>query len=213
MSTWRERSDFAPGSEADLWPRSPTRTAPGLCQTHLVIDLPSTMTLLGPPAYDRGSGVPAASGSTASSTTSQTAPRPGSCSRSVSAGRRPVDHGRRVLRPRKQPCRQRSNAVTPGRRHLDPTPPPRAHHRPARPDHSTGTAKANCLLGHGLRGRPARPVRQRQLNGGLGNDKLYGGPGTTPSSAAADRTSSMADPEPTRSTPRRPTRHHPLRPR
>ena len=28
----------------------------GSLQTHLVIDLPSTMTLLGPPAYERGSG-------------------------------------------------------------------------------------------------------------------------------------------------------------
>ena len=49
-------SVFAPGAEADLVATVTNRGGAGSLQTHLLIDLPSTMTLLGPPAYDRGSG-------------------------------------------------------------------------------------------------------------------------------------------------------------
>ena len=45
-----------PGSEADLVATVANTGGAGALQTHLLIDLPSTMTLLGPPAYERGSG-------------------------------------------------------------------------------------------------------------------------------------------------------------
>jgi len=49
-------SVFAPGGEADLVATVANVGGAGSLQTHLVIDLPATMTLLGPPAFDRGSG-------------------------------------------------------------------------------------------------------------------------------------------------------------
>ena len=47
---------FAPGGEADVVATVANKGGAGSLQTHLIIDLPSTLTLLGPPAYDRGSG-------------------------------------------------------------------------------------------------------------------------------------------------------------
>jgi subtilisin family serine protease len=49
-------SVFAPGSEADLVATVTNKGGAGSLQTHLLIELPATMTLLGPPSYDRGSG-------------------------------------------------------------------------------------------------------------------------------------------------------------
>jgi hypothetical protein len=47
---------FAPGGEADVVVTVANKGGAGSLDTHLVINLPATMTLLGPPAYERGSG-------------------------------------------------------------------------------------------------------------------------------------------------------------
>ncbi len=49
-------SAFAPGGEANVVATVTNKGGAGSLQTHLVIVLPATMTLLGPPAFDRGSG-------------------------------------------------------------------------------------------------------------------------------------------------------------
>jgi Ca2+-binding RTX toxin-like protein len=50
------KTTLAPGDESDLVATVTNSGGAGSLQTHLVITLPATMTLLGPPAYDRGSG-------------------------------------------------------------------------------------------------------------------------------------------------------------
>jgi len=47
---------LVPGGEADVVVTVTNMGGAGSLDTHLVIDLPATMTLLGPPAYERGSG-------------------------------------------------------------------------------------------------------------------------------------------------------------
>ena len=47
---------FQSGAEADLVATVSNKGGAGSLQTHLMIQLPSTLTLLGPPAYERGSG-------------------------------------------------------------------------------------------------------------------------------------------------------------
>ena len=49
-------SVFVSGGEADLVATVANVGGAGSLQTHVVIDLPSSMTLLGPPVFDRGSG-------------------------------------------------------------------------------------------------------------------------------------------------------------
>jgi hypothetical protein len=56
VSLSASKSTLAPGEESDLVATVTNGGGAGSLQTHLVITLPNTMTLLGPPAYDRGSG-------------------------------------------------------------------------------------------------------------------------------------------------------------
>jgi hypothetical protein len=56
VSLSASKSTLAPGEESDLVATVTNGGGAGALQTHLVITLPGTMTLLGPPAYDRGSG-------------------------------------------------------------------------------------------------------------------------------------------------------------
>ena len=143
-------SVFAAGSEADLVATVANTGGAGALQTHLLIDLPSTMTLLGPPAYERGSGC---TGSQKVDCFLDYIPNGASTkvvfAVRVSGSRRPVDHRHRVLRPRQQPGRQRRHAGASDRRHPDPTPPPPPVRTPAvqKGLTKTGTAKANLLLG------------------------------------------------------------------
>jgi glucose/arabinose dehydrogenase len=56
VSLSASKSTLAAGDESDLVATVTNSGGAGSLQTHLVITLPATMTLLGPPAYDRGSG-------------------------------------------------------------------------------------------------------------------------------------------------------------
>src|SRR5439155_20786500 len=56
VSLTASKTTIQPDEESDLTATVANIGGAGALQTHLLIALPATMTLLGPPAYDRGSG-------------------------------------------------------------------------------------------------------------------------------------------------------------
>ena len=192
-------STFASGAEADLVATVANTGGAGSLQTHLVIDLPSTMTLLGPPAYERGSGC----------TGSQKVDCfldyiPNGASTKVVFAVRVSGSGAQSITATASSDRENNpadNAVTLALQiAATPLPPVRT---PAVQKGLTkaGTAKANKMLGTAFADILRGLAGNDNLNGKAGPDKLYGGPGNDTITGGPGKTSSRAGPVTTPSTP------------
>ena len=173
-------SVFAAGSEADLVATVANTGGAGALQTHLLIDLPSTMTLLGPPAYERGSGC----------TGSQKVDCfldyiPNGASTKVVFAVRLSGAGAQSITATASSDRDNNPADNTTTLALQigatptPTPPPPPLRTPTVQKGRTknGTAKANQLLGTAFADILRGLAGNDNLNGRAGPDKLYGGPG------------------------------------
>ena len=175
--------------------------AAGSLQTRVVIDLPETMTLLGPPAYDRGSGCTGARkidcyldylpGSGARTTVRFSVRVSGAGAQSILATAS-ADRDSALA----------NNAASLTLQVVEPTRVPTSK-PPASPASTTktGNARANVLIGTAaanvLRGLGGND----RLFGRGGNDTLLGGTGTTSSTVVPAPTVSLAVPATTRSRP------------
>jgi hypothetical protein len=187
VSIAANRTIVPPGGEADVAVTIANRGEAGSLQTHLVIRLPATMTLLGPPAYQSGSGCDGSQtidcfldyvpngGSTVvhfnvdvSGTGSQ------SISVTVTADREsdPADNDAaltlEVTAPPAPPVTEPKPPVTPRRHRVAGT---------KRADTLRGTARADVIRGLAgndlLLGLGGNDV----LDGGSGRDRIFGGQG------------------------------------
>ena len=170
-------SSFAAGAEVDVVVTVANTGGAGSLQTHLVIELPATMTLLGPPAFDRGSGC---TGSQRIDCFLDYIPN-GASSKVVLAARVSGSGSQAIVatasadRDNNPADNQATLTVQVGS--PTPAPPPVRTPTVQQGITKTGTAKANTLLGTSfadlLRGLGGNDT----LNGKAGADKLYGGAG------------------------------------